>query len=179
MRDVGFKEMKHITLILLAAAVLSGCGGKKPLPASRLEQSTGRFSYMTPDGWFRTKLPGIPFVIVSAEADFGAEPNIFVDSVEASAQLSNVVSRVISRHLKQHPSYTVSEQRDFNTDSGLSGIKISAGRANKDKLPLATLHYLFQDSDRIIAITCTCADPVKHKYEPLFDAAMKSLVTED
>ena len=55
------------------------------------------------------------------------------------------------------------------------GIKITASRETKDALPLATFHYLFQNEDRVIAITATCADPVKETYGPIFDSAMKSL----
>lgn len=169
--------MKQILIILLTALLLSGCGSEKPIPASRLEQPAGNFSYVTPDGWFRTKMAGIPFIIVSGEADFGAKPNIFVDSAETSAQLSNVVSRVISGNLDHHPTYKVSEQVDFKTDAGLSGVKISSGRTNRDELPLATFHYVIHDEERAITITCTCADPVKQRYEPIFDAAMRSLLT--
>jgi hypothetical protein len=84
--------MKEILVILLVATVLSGCSAKKPVPEGRLAQSAGHFSFVTPDGWFRTKLAGIAFIVVSAEADFGAKPNIFVDSVYPSGNLSNVAS---------------------------------------------------------------------------------------
>ena len=64
------------------------------------------------------------------------------------------------------------------TDSGLTGVKITAGRETKDALPLATFHYLIQDRERVIVVTATCAGPVKQRYEPIFDVAMKSLESE-
>lgn len=170
--------IKRIIAILLATAVLIGCGGKKPVPASRLQQPSGQFSFVTPDGWFRTKLAGIDFTIVSADSDFGIDPNIFVDSVETSGKLTNVIAKVIETNKSNHKDYKIAHQGDFVTESGLTGVKISAGRANKNALPLALFHYLIKDNDRIIVITCTCADPVKQKYEPIFDSAMKSLQSE-
>jgi len=59
----------------------------------------------------------------------------------------------------------------------LTGIRIAARRENKDKPPLALFHYFVQNADRTIAITCTCAEPTKQKYAPLFDSAMASLET--
>ena len=169
--------MKRIVLAILTVAVLTGCGGKKPIPASRLKQPAGDFSFVTPDGWFRTKLAGIDFIIVSAEPDFGSKPNLFVDSVEPDS-VSNKTQEVIERYQDDKRSYEVAHRSDFATESGLTGIKITASRETKDALPLATFHYLVQDGERVIVITATCADPVKQKYEPIFDAAMKTLQSE-
>lgn len=169
--------MKRILLAILATAALSGCGGKKPIPASRLQQPAGDFSFVTPDGWFRTKLAGIDFIIVSGDPDFGSKPNLFVDFVKPGSA-SNVTQEVIGTYQDNQRSYKVAHQCRFATDSGLNGVKITASRETKDSLPLATFHYLVQDGERIIAITASCADPVKQKYEPIFDAAMKSLELE-
>jgi hypothetical protein len=170
--------LKRIIVTILIAVVLAGCGGKKPIPASRLQQPAGQFSYITPDGWSRTKLMGIDFIVVFADPDLGMSPNIFVDYVEASAQVDTEVAELIQMNTDNHQAYEVVHQSDFITESGLIGVKISAGRENMDALPLATYHYVIQDADRVIVITCTCADTVKQKYEPIFDAAMKSLQSE-
>ena len=71
---VGFEEMKQLLIAILAVALVSGCSGKKPVPASRLRQPAGGFSFVTPDGWFRTKLPGLDFIVVSTGPDYGANP---------------------------------------------------------------------------------------------------------
>ena len=171
--------MKQLLLTLLMLAVLTGCAGEKTIPASRLKQPSGAFSFITPDGWFRTKLAGISYIIVSAESDFGTRPNIFVDWVEQSAEVVAMVSRVQETHKGNHPDYEVSHQSDFTTDSGLSGKKLSASRKNRDGLPLATFHYLLQDAERVICITCTCAEPTRSKYELIFDKALKTLETQN
>jgi hypothetical protein len=170
--------MKHITIVLLTTVMVAGCGRKQPIPSGRLQQPAGRFSLVTPEGWYRTKLAGLAFVIVSTDSDFGAEPNIFVDFVKPSISFTNVVSGYITSHRDSHPDFAISQQVAFETESGLNGVKISAGRKNTDALPLATFHYLLEAGDRVIAITGTCADPAKVKYEPIFDSAMKSLRSE-
>jgi hypothetical protein len=169
--------VKRILLAIVAVATLTGCGGRKPIPAGRLKQPVGDFSFVTPDGWFRTKLAGIDFIIVSGEQDFGSKPNLFVDFVKPGS-VSNVTQEVTGTYRDNHRSYEITRRSSFATDSGLPGIKIAAGRETRDALPLATFHYLFQDRDRVIVITATCADPVKERYEAVFDAAMKSLESE-
>lgn len=167
--------MKQVLMAMLAAAMLSGCGGQKPVQASRLTQPAGAFSFVTPDGWFRTKLPGIDFIIVSTEPDGGARPNIFVDGVPRFDSVSNRVAKTIEEYRSRTPPDSAIEQQDFTTESGLRGVKITVHCQTEEALPLAFFHFILQDGDRVIAITCICAWSVKLKYEPVFDTAMRSL----
>ena len=170
--------MNKTLLTIMAAAVLAGCGGKAPSPTGRLEQPAGDFSFVTPDGWFRTKLAGIDFIIVSGEPDYGSKPNFFVDSVKPSGSVRHVTQELIETYQDNQRSYEVTQTSVFTTDSNLSGLKITASRETKDALPLASFHYLIQDAERVIVVTATCGAPVRQKYEPVFDAAMKSLQSE-
>jgi len=163
---------------LLFVLLLAGCGGQKPFPADRLQLPAGEFSYVTPDGWYRTKLAGVAFIIVWTDSDLGARPNIYVEAVEPSGDLQAVAAKAVKKNRESYPSYSVSQQVEFVTSSALPGLKIVARRSNKDGLPLALFHYLMSDKDRVIAVTCTCAEPVAAKYEPVFDNAMKSLQSE-
>ena len=163
--------------ILITAIILAGCGDSKSHPASRLQQPSGEFSFVTPDGWSRTKLNGVDFIVVSGEPDFGTEPNLFVDLV-ASGSITDSTQKVIAKYRNNQRSYKILLQKDFVTDSGMSGTKITSERKSNKALPLASFHYLIQDSERVIAITASCADAVKEKYEPIFDEAMKSLESE-
>ncbi len=167
-----------IAAALALLLVVTGCQKKKPVPTGRLQQPAGEFSFVTPDHWARTKLAGIDFIIVSTHPDFGTRPNIFIDSVQAPGQAESVAKQTIETNRKNHPSYAVIRQSPFATKSGLAGFRIAARRENKDKLPLALFHYVIQDTDRTLVITCTCAEPVKQKYAPLFDSAMESLASE-
>jgi len=169
--------MKHFSTLIFIL-ILAGCGGNKPYPAERLRQPAGKFSFVTPDGWYRTKLGGIAFIIVSTDADYGARPNIYVDSVEPSGILKDVASKVTKQNKVNYESYSVSQQVAFATTSGLPGLKITAGRKNKDSLPLILIHYLITDKGRVIVITCSCAEPVKAKYESIFDRVIMSLQSE-
>src|ERR1035437_4362453 len=146
---------RYFTFVVILFLV--GCGRDKPYPAERLQQPSGKFSSITPDGWYRTKLGGIPFIIVSTDADYGARPNIYVDFIESSGSLQDVASKVTKQNKVNYESYSVSQQIDFATVSGLPGLKITAGRKNKDALPLTLIHYLIADTGRVIRITCSCA----------------------
>jgi hypothetical protein len=163
---------------MLAACLFAGCSGKKPVPASRLMQPAGKFSFITPDGWYRTKIPGIDFTIVSTDADYGARPSIFVEGVPRSDNVSNRVIKTTEEYRGELPQNAAIEQQEFDTESGLRGVKITAYRQTKEALPLAAFHFVFQDGDRVLAITCMCAWSTKLKYEPIFDRAMKSLRPE-
>jgi hypothetical protein len=166
-----------LAITVLMTGLLAGCGGKKPIAAGRLQQPAGAFSYVTPDGWYRTHLPGIDYIIVSTEPDSGSTPNLFVDFVDPSTSLREAAGEVARKYQGPHPSYTVSGEQAFTTTSGLSGIRITAQRATPDAVSLSTFHYLIQDTHRVIAVTASCAESVTPVYEPLFDAAMKSLET--
>jgi hypothetical protein len=168
--------MKYTTLSIIAVVLLAGCGKQTPIPSSRLEQPAGEFSFVTPEGWYRTKLAGIDFIIISGEPDIGAKPNVFIDFVQPGS-LSNALNAVIESY-QRDPSYQSLNQSEFASKSGLRGIKVSAKRTNKDSLPIATLHYILQDNERTIAITASCSEPVKDKYEPIFDNILKSLQSE-
>jgi len=166
------------SVAFLFVLLLAGCGGPKPVPADRLQLPAGEFSYVTPEGWYRTKLTGVPFMIVWTDSDLGAKPNIYVDAVEPSRDLPAAATNTVKKNLGHFTSYSVLRQVEFVTASALPGIKIVATRKNKDALPLALFHYLIADSNRVIAVTCTCAEPAGAKYEPLFDQAMKAVQSE-
>jgi len=163
---------------LISILLLAGCGRNDPCPAARLLQPAGMFSFVTPDGWYRTKLSGIAFIIVSTDSDHGARPNIYVDSVEPSGSLKDAAEKLIKQNRTNYGSYSVSQQTPFTTASGMAGLKINAGRKNRDALPLALMHYLVADGNRVLVITCSCAEPVKTKYEPVFDQAINSQQAE-
>ena len=163
----------------MIVAVLSGCGGDRPIPTSRLDQPIGNFSFVTPDGWFRNKIAGIDFIVVSTKPDCGINPNIFVDFVLPSPELNDAVVKLTTTYKSNHLDYEVIEQADFKTESGLQGVKITARRNSKKQLPLGTYQYVIKEVDRVIAITCTCADSVKEKYEPIFDQTLRTLETEN
>jgi hypothetical protein len=176
--NIGLAEMKRILIAILAVCVLGGCSGKKPVPSSRLVQPAGKFSFVTPDGWYRTTLPGIDFIIVATDADYGTSPNIFVEGAPRSSTVSNQVAKMTEATRSESRDYRVLKADAFGTESGLSGMKVSARRQTKEALPLALYHFFIQDGDRVIVITCSCAESVKQKYEGAFDAAMGSLQTE-
>ncbi|MCC5848105.1 MAG: hypothetical protein JJU29_08425 [Verrucomicrobia bacterium] len=170
---------KIILALVLGIVLLAGCGvhQKTPHPSGRLELPEAGFSYVTPDGWYRTKLMGIDHIIVSGPADYGIEPNLFVRFVKPASDKS-MKEEMLEIYKQNQNEYEVEQEEDFATDAGLQGTKITARHTSKDALPLAKFHYVFQDGDRLIGITATCASPRKERYEPIFDAAMKSLQIE-
>ncbi len=107
--------MKKILLTIIFAATLIGCGGDKPIPTSRLKQPVGDFSFVTPDGWFRNKLAGIDFIVVSTETDYGMNPNIFVDFVIPSPVLDDAVTMVTNSYKNNQLDNEVIQKVDFKT----------------------------------------------------------------
>ena len=105
-------------------------------------------------------------------------PYIFVEGAPRSGTVSNRVAQMTEANRDESRAYAVLQKCEFTTESGLNGVKIAARRETKEALPLAVFHFLFQDGDRVIVVTCSCAEPVKQKYESLFDAAMRSLRPE-
>lgn len=168
------KRLIYGTLLLAACA---GCS-KEPFPAGRLQQPKGTFSYITPEGWFRSRLAGLDYIIVSTDSDFGIKPNIFIEEILETSEISTIIAQMDQKNSEHLPGFTIENQTDFTTQSGLPGIKVQACHQTKQNLPIATFRYFIQDADRVISITATCAEPVKSKYEPTFDAAIKSLRSE-
>ena len=175
-RPVFVRNILFTVMMIFISA--SGCGRKQSFLASRLQFPVGKFSYITPEGWLRTKLAGIDFTIVSTEASGGIKPNIFVESVEL-IQIETATSEFIEKCKKGKGAYHLKEETPFITDSGLSGVKLTATHENKDHLLLTAFSYLLQDRDRVITVTCTCANSTAVIYEPVFDAVIKSLKSED
>jgi len=169
--------INQILLALCVGALLAGCG-EAPAPAGRLRQPAGEFSYVTPAHWRRTRPAGMDFVIVATNAEAGLSANIFVEGPPRRGTVREQAARLLAVYRDRSRDYAVIRQQDFNTDSGLPGLKITACRRTKESLSLALYHYLLQDGDRVIRVTCSCAASVARKYEPVFDAAMKSLRAE-
>jgi hypothetical protein len=166
----------RLLLILLTLAVV-GCG-QKPFPASRLSLPAGGFSFVTPDGWFRSKVAGIDFLVVCGPQDYGMQPNIFIEGIIPSTNPVEAVTTLVSRYKANYRSYGVSTQEVFTTASGLTGMKITAGRKNNDAVPMSLFHYTVLARDHVFLATCSCSQPVAGRYEPVFDAAMKSVEAE-
>ncbi len=109
----------------------------------------------------------------------GDSPNIFVEGAPRLGRVSNRVTQMIDANRDELRAYAVLQQQEFATTSGLIGVRVAARRETKEALPLTLYHFLLQDGDRVISITCSCAESVKQKYEPVFEAAMKSLRSEN
>lgn len=163
--------MQRVGILVLAAVLAVSCSGKKPVPAGRLMQPAGRFSLVTPDGWYRSRVSGIDFVVVSSDPDHGVTPNIFVDGVPRRGRVADQARALAGAD-------TLLSQADFATASGLQGTRLLVRRATSDGVPVVACHFLIQDGERVIAITCSCAEAVRETYAPLFDEAMRSLRVE-
>jgi hypothetical protein len=168
---------KQLLRFILLSLLCSGCG-KEPHATNRLLQPSGKFSYITPEGWLPTKPAGLNYTIVSSSADAGIKPNIFVTGVFPGMPILDLLRQIGKNNCDTLRNYTILTHENFTTDSGMEGFKITATHQTKEALLLTAFHYFIQDSDRALCITCTCADSTKQTYEPLFDNAIKSLQSE-
>lgn len=167
--------VKHIFTLLIFLSLISGCGKEPTFPASRMEQPAGSFSMVTPEGWYRKKLAGLEFIIVSATPDYGFRSNIFVDGIQPSIDLDKVANAVIERSQNAYQDYESIKQSDFKTESGMTGLKLESTRKDMNQLPLSTFQYLIKDSERTLIFSCSCAETMKAKYESIFDDAISSI----
>lgn len=158
--------------------LFGGCSKPIAHPASRLHQPKGAFSFVTPEGWHRTQLAGIDFIVVSTDADYGIQPNIFVKTIQPDTIAHNTASEQNKSNQQNLHAYELQTQSHFTTRSHLAGIKTQSSFHNKQGLPLVRFEYFIQDNHRVIAISCTCAEAVQDTYEPIFDEAIHSLQTE-
>lgn len=169
---IGWKIASRIGLIL--ALIVGACHCHRT-SNGRLEQTTGRFSIAVPEGWQVSQPVGIPFAILSAPPDEGHRPNLFTDGVLESATLVGGAQAQCTAYKSAYPDHIAWTSISFVTDHGLPGLKTRAFRRTREDLALALFHYAIQDNDRIIQITGSCAETTAERYEPLFDATIRSL----
>jgi hypothetical protein len=163
-------------LILLLVA--TGACDRHQTPDGRLKQKAGRFSIAIPEGWQVSQPVGLPFAILSGPADAGLRPNLFTDGTPEAASLATGARDQIEAYQAAHPDHAASAPLPFATAEGLPGMKTRATRRTREELSLVLFHYTIQDDSRVIQMTGSCAEPAAARYEPLFDAAVRSLRIE-
>ncbi len=171
--------MRIAMIALLALGLTAGCNRKTATPAGRMEQPSGGFSFVTPDGWYRSKPVGMDFVIVSTEPDYGVSPNIFVEFVRPGTDFESSLAALTNRYARNHRKYEIVTQNEFFTKSGLPGIRMFAHRESLQNQSLTTIHYLISIHGNILGVTCTCAQAVEKNYIPLFDQAIATVEALD
>jgi hypothetical protein len=160
--------------LLLCALLAAGCGARKVPPSGQVELPGGEFVYTAPADWKLWLLPGTGAPVSEGKVEYGIAPNLFVDGV-TTGTLDEAAAQVVSRYARQSQQYEEQERRDFLTDSGLPGTRITVRRMSSNGIPLVSIHYLVRHGNRVATLTATCAGDSFPEAEPLFDAAMRSL----
>ena len=136
------------------------------------------YSYISPDQWIRKKLPGLDYTLLVSTSDSGLAPSIYPERPPQSGTVDEVADALLDANRDEMRAYVVIDRTRFSTDSGLPGLKVTAQYSTTENLAVSHFLYLLQDGPRVLVLGCRCAYAVTDKYQPVFDAAMKSLKNE-
>jgi len=167
------RDVSAILAALLLVLPVAGCGRGKPLPASRLHEKRGGFSYLAPDDWNRTKLPGLKYQVVSGTPVDGFIPNIFVAEDTHDGRLADFVTGHISAQQEAWPDLEVLARNGFRTDAGVDAPRVIT-RRTRDGARVVQAHYFFETGDRKIIVTCSAAAEADDAVNEAMEASMRS-----
>ncbi len=146
-----------------------------PVPAARVVEPAGGFSYVPPPGWHVKSFPGLKYKMCYAPPASGYSPNLIV-SEDRSAQSLDVYQQASNAGLRQsYANVHIISQTPFVTSAGLQGLRIAVVGV-PTKLHLAQIFYLFPASSTrklIVLVSWLSADG--NKYAAAADTAMKTL----
>lgn len=171
--------MKRILLgVALVLALTLNCVAQQKECQRHAETSAG-FSVCPPEGWSVHNKEGQKYAIILGPRGSGFTPNInFKDEVN-SAPLADYVAASLKTILTSYEklgatSLKVVDQREFTTDSGMKGFRVSFSTVYK-QLTIRTLQYYFNGkAGQKFIITGTALEADSETNDKLLDRAAKS-----
>lgn len=176
---LALHAMKDYMLILILCLFFAGCSEQtEPLPAARFTFSGTNLSFITPVNWFRTKIPSSNYLTIFTDIHYGIKPNIQLEYYTKEGDPQNALQAYIEKKKSMYADYTIIEKSQFQTTSGLAGLKIKARRENSDRTPVIHNTYVFTNNLAVFLIAATCAEPSLDLFDVIFDNAMRSVVIQ-
>ena len=168
--------MKQSLLFFAIFCFFVSCKNQQnPYPSERITFDNTHLSFVTPDNWYRTNIPGSDHLTVFTEIHYDIKPNIQLDAFSETTKPDDSLAAFFNQKKSMYPSYTVKKEAAFITDRGLTGRKIMAQRENDKNISIIHIHYVFSRTHEMYILTGTCAKPGIGAYEEIFDQAMKSV----
>jgi hypothetical protein len=146
-------RLAELACALTATAALYGCRGKDGIPASRLYEKAGGFSYVTPDGWTRSRVAGIKYHIVAGPEQEGAAPNLYIMDEKSSGSVGSDIRVFVARQKKTYPDFVVRGSNTLITAAGWTAHVLDASRTARG-VPLALRYYFLKRDRRVVVVAC-------------------------
>lgn len=163
-------------MIFTVCMVVAGCRNKPEFhPSERLTFEKTHLSFITPDKWSRTVMPGGGYPVVYTEVFYDIKPNIQLEFQGKNTQINEEVASFITKKKAMYGDYRIGDESSLVTVSGITGKKITAQRENDKNISIIHIHYVFSQNNEVYILTATCAKPGIGIYEDMFDQAMKSV----
>lgn len=164
-------KLPTTALIVLILACCAGVSSAQN--GGRHVEKAGGFSFIAPQGWRFTSIPGMKYAVAIGPRhnDFAANINV-VDQTYAGSVDDYV--RANMKALKRiFKDFKMVGESDFTTDSGSAGKRVVIEDNQNDKR-LRQLFYFLADGSRKFIITYTATAEVGAKYDAPVDESIKS-----
>ena len=139
-----------------------------------LSEPSGGFKYMIPKGWATAEFPGFKFKISRGVPGSGFTPNIAVVDETFDGSVEDYVTACLGPMEKDAQYFKVIENKPFNTDSGIKGIKLVFESKWDRKKLMQTQYYFKGIKGKLLVITCSVLPKDGPKFSDTFDTAMKT-----
>ncbi len=126
------------------------------LPTAHAEQaaaqdfgSGGLFSYVPPDGWKVSEVPGLKYKVCLGNPAKGFAPNIVVVEEAYEKSLDDYVKANIAMMQKVFQDHKILSQTDFTTSGGARAVKMITEREDPQlKKRLRQIYYFFDAGNK-------------------------------
>jgi hypothetical protein len=174
MRQTG-REERIIIAVALAVAILQtgGCRKNAGLPASRLYEPAGRFSYVTPDGWTRRRVAGIKYHMVAGPEENGTAPSLYIMDEDTPEGLDSYIPAFVARQKKIYPDIIVGAERTLITEEGTTVHVVEATRIARGTPLTLRLFFLRRDPQTIV-VTGTWRKEDQNSLSEVFDEVLRT-----
>jgi hypothetical protein len=141
--------------------------------------SGGLFSYVPPEGWTVSDIPGLKFKVSRGEPANGFAPNIVIVDEAYNKSLEDYVKDNITTMEKLFQGQKILSQSDFTTSDGTRALKMVTERDDPQvKKTLRQTYYFFDAGNKKLVAACTRLAGNGDSVDSLFDAAMKTFTVK-
>ena len=157
-------------ILLTVIIICAGCGRE---PARVHYEKTGGFSYDPPEGWQIMEFPGLKYRISHGPTENEFAPNINIVDETFKGGLTAYVDGSLENMKKLFTDFTVLKREEFQTEDGLSAIRLVAENKQHGRM-LRQTSFFFSKARRKYVATCTTLAEEGEGLDGLFAQSMKT-----